>query len=291
MCFEEKEKHFERLKNAIDTAEAIVIGAGTGLSASAGLDYSGARFEEYFSDFGEKYGFDDMYSGEFYPFPTEEEFWAYWSRNIYVNRYMDPPRPVYRNLYRLVRNKEYFIITANVDHCFQKAGFDNRRIFYTQGDYGLLQCSTPCHMRTYDNETLIRKMAETQKDMRIPHKLLPRCPKCGKPMTINLRSNDKFVQDEGWYQAAERYDQFLYKYQGKHILFLELGVGYHTPEIIKYPFWRMTANNRNAIYACLNLHDTTCPMQLLKRAICIQEDVGMVIERLLMQTRYPSPCV
>lgn len=283
MYFEKKE-NIERLKNAMESAEAIVIGAGAGLSASAGLDYSGARFEKHFSDFGEKYGFDDMYAGGFYPFPAEEEFWAYWSRNIYVNRYMDPPKNVYRNLYRLVKKKEYFIITTNADHCFQKAGFDKKRIFCTQGDYGLLQCSTPCHMRTYDNEALIRKMAEVQQNMRIPKELLPRCPKCGKPMIINLRSNDKFVQDEGWYQAAERYDLFLYKYQGKHILFLELGVGYRTPEIIKYPFWRMTANNRNSVYACLNLHDTTCPMQLAKRAICIQEDIGMVIERLLMQT-------
>lgn len=233
--------NIEKLKEKIRTADAVVIGAGAGLSTAAGFTYSGERFEKYFSDFRKKYGFEDMYSGGFYPYETPEEHWAYWSRYIYINRYMDAPKPVYDDLLKLVANKDYFVITTNVDHCFQKAGFDKKRLFYTQGDYGLFQCSEPCCRETFDNEDVIRKMAERQKDMKIPTELLPVCPHCGKPLTMNLRSDDKFVEDEGWYRAAERYENFLRTRAGGKILFLELGVGYNTPVIIKYPFWQMTA--------------------------------------------------
>ncbi|MBP3704958.1 MAG: Sir2 silent information regulator family NAD-dependent deacetylase, partial [Clostridia bacterium] len=201
--------NFARLREALRTAEAVVIGAGAGLSTSAGFTYSGERFERYFSDFIEKYGFTDMYSGGFHRFETPEEHWAYWSRYIFCNRYMDPPKPVYNELLSLVRDKEYFVITTNVDHCFQKAGFDKERLFYTQGDYGLFQCSVPCHHDTYDNEAVIREMVERQKDMRVPTELLPRCPECGKPMTMNLRSDDRFVEDAGWCIACGRYEDFI----------------------------------------------------------------------------------
>jgi len=220
--------NIKRLRKAIDEADAIVIGAGAGLSTAAGFTYSGERFEEYFSDFGEKYGFNDMYSGGFYPYKEPEEMWAYWSRYIYINRYMNAPKPVYEDLFELVKNKDYFVITTNVDHCFQKAGFDKKRLFYTQGDYGLFQCSEPCSDVTYDNGEIIRKMVDEQQGMRIPSELIPKCPRCGKPLTMNLRSDDKFVEDEGWRQACERYEEFLRARQGK-ILYLELGVGYNTP--------------------------------------------------------------
>lgn len=270
----------ERLKNELETADAIVIGAGAGLSTSAGFVYSGARFHEHFADFEEKYGFHDMYTGGFGPFANPEEQWAYWSRFVTLNRYQDPPKPVYDNLLRLVQDKDYFVITTNVDHCFQKAGFDKQRLFYTQGDYGLFQCSEPCHQKTYDNKEIILQMLAAQTDMRIPSALIPRCPVCGKPMTMNLRSDDTFVQDEGWHNAAERYSEFLRRHKNLHVLFLELGVGYNTPVIIKYPFWQMTAANPKAVYACLNYPDAYCPGNIEQQAICIGADIGAVLQQL-----------
>ena len=269
----------KRLKKAVEEADAVVIGAGAGLSTSAGFVYNGERFEKYFADFGKKYGFQDMYSGGFYPYETPEEMWAYWSKFIFVNRYMDAPKPVYDQLFTLVKDKDYFVITTNVDHCFQKAGFDKKRLFYTQGDYGLFQCSEPCHNETYENEDMVRAMVEQQKDMKIPTELIPKCPKCGKPLTMNLRSDDKFVEDEGWHQAAERYENFLRTRKGK-ILFLELGVGYNTPGIIKYPFWQMTAKNPDATYACVNYGEAVCPEDIKNQSICIDGDIGQVIEEL-----------
>lgn len=267
-----------RLKAALRDCDAVVIGAGSGLSTAAGFTYTGERFEKYFSDFAAKYGIQDMYSGGFYPFPTMEEFWAYWSRYIYINRYMDAPKPVYGDLLKLVQDKDYFVITTNVDHCFQKAGFDKKRLFYTQGDYGLFQCSEPCCQETFDNEAVIQEMVEQQKDMKIPSELLPVCPHCGKPLTMNLRSDDTFVEDEGWHRAAERYENFLRTHEGQKILFLELGVGYNTPVIIKYPFWQMTAKNPNATYVCINQGQAVCPQEIERQSVCINADIGQVLQ-------------
>ena len=269
----------KRLKKAVEEADAVVIGAGAGLSTSAGFAYSGERFEKHFSEFGKKYGFKDMYSGGFYPYETPEEMWAYWSRFIFVNRFLDAPKPVYENLLSLVKDKDYFVITTNVDHCYQKAGFDKNRLFYTQGDYGLFQCSEPCSDVTYENEEMVRNMVEQQKDMKIPKDLIPKCPKCGKPLTMNLRSDDKFVEDKGWHEAAARYREFLHNHDGK-ILYLELGVGYNTPGIIKYPFWQMTADNPDATYACVNYGEAVCPEDITVQAICIDGDIGTVIDEL-----------
>lgn len=273
-----------RLKEELDTADAVVIGAGSGLSTSAGFTYTGERFQRYFGDFIAKYGFRDMYSGGFYPFASLEEHWAYWSRYIYVNRYLDAPKPVYQELLRLVQDKNYFVLTTNVDHCFQKAGFEKRRLFYTQGDYGLWQCSKPCHQKTYDNETVVRKMLAEQKNMKIPSGLIPYCPACGAPMSMNLRADDAFVEDEGWHAAAQRYAEFLRRHEGQHILFLELGVGGNTPVIIKYPFWRMTYQNPQAVYACVNLSEAYCPREIQRHAICIDRDIGKTIGQISKYT-------
>lgn len=270
-----------KLKTALDEADAVIIGAGAGLSTSAGFTYDGERFHKYFADFETKYGFHDMYSGGFYPYSTPEEHWAYWSRYIRINRYTDAPKPVYEELFRLVRDKDCFVITTNVDHCFQKAGFDKKRLFYTQGDYGLFQCSEPCCRETWDNEAVIRQMVAEQKDMKIPSALIPRCPHCGKPLTMNLRSDDRFVEDEGWHAAAERYANFLRTREGQKILFLELGVGYNTPVIIKYPFWQMTAKNPRATYACINRGEVFCPDEIADRAICVDGDIREVLEKVL----------
>lgn len=237
----DRSSEITRLKDALKAAGAVVIGAGAGLSTAAGFTYAGERFEKYFSDFIEKYGFSDMYSGGFYPFETPEEYWAYWSRYICCNRYADAPNDLYKRLLELVKDKDYFVLTTNVDHQFQKAGFDKKRLFYTQGDYGLFQCSEPCCNETFDNEKGIKQMFERQNNMRIPSELLPKCPHCGKPMTMNLRADDKFVEDGGWLKASERYSNFIRTRENTNILFLELGVGYNTPVIIKFPFRKMTA--------------------------------------------------
>lgn len=239
--------NIKRLKEELQTTDAVVIGAGAGLSAAAGLSYSGERFQKYFADFEAKYGFHDMYSGGFYPFESPEVYWAYWSRHIFVNRYTDAPADVYARLLDLVKHKAYFVITTNVDHQFQKAGFPKKRLFYTQGGYGLWQCEKACHEKTYGNEKAVRQMLAQQKDMKIPTELIPKCPVCGASMTMNLRCDDTFVQDAGWYAAANRYTAFLQRHSNSHILFLELGVGMNTPVIIKYPFWgicnhRLTAS-------------------------------------------------
>ena len=272
--------NLRRLREALDKADAVVIGAGAGLSTAAGFNYTGERFERYFSDFAAKYGFSDMYSGGFYPYPAPEEFWAYWSRYIYINRCLDPPKPVYEGLLALVRDKDYFVITTNVDHCFQKAGFDKTRLFYTQGDYGLFQCSEPCCQETFDNENAVRQMVERQRDMRIPSELLPRCPHCGKPLTMNLRADDKFVEDDGWRRAAARYESFLQTRGDGRVLFLELGVGFNTPGIIKYPFWRMTARNKAAVYACINSGQAVCPPELAGQAILLDADIARALQSL-----------
>ena len=270
----------ERLKQALETADAVLIGAGAGLSNSAGLTYSGERFERYFSDFHQKYRITDMYSGGFYPYDTLEEYWAWWSRHIFYNRYVDAPLPVYQELLALVKDKDYFVLTTNVDHQFQRAGFDKKRLFYTQGDYGLFQCSEPCCQETFDNEEVIREMVKRQEDMKIPTELLPTCPHCGKPLTMNLRSDDTFVEDKGWHRAAERYENFFRTRAGQKILFLELGVGYNTPVIIKYPFWQMTAKNPNATYICINQGQAVCPQEIELQSVCINADIGQVLQSL-----------
>ncbi len=265
------------IKEALLQADAVVIGAGAGLSASAGLDYGGQRFQTLFPDFIAKYGLTDMYSSGFYPFSTKEEFWAYFSRHIYHNRFASQVNDCYGNLLSLVQGKEYFVLTTNADHLFLKSGFDKERLFYTQGDYGLFQCSKPCHAETYDNREVILQMVEQQASCKIPTELLPECPKCGAPMEVNLRKDDTFVENEGWHRAAARYTNFLHTYGMGNILFLELGVGYNTPTIIKYPFWQMTYQNRKACYICLNLTDIRCPKELIEQSLGIAGDIQKII--------------
>ena len=289
------EKQLKSLKNEIQNADAILIGAGAGLSTSAGLIYGGERFEKYFFDFSKKYGIKDMYSGGFYPFTDSETKWAWWARNIYFNRYVDPPKPIYRNLLSLLKDKNYFVITTNVDHHFQRAGFDKNRLFYTQGDFGLFQSVNPKIQKTYDNEEWVMKAMEAQgfiKDeneifiipdnkeisMQIPTNLIPKCPDDNSDVTMNLRIDDSFLEDEGWHKASEKYYEFLQTNKDKHILFLELGVGANTPMIIKYPFWQMTMENEKAMYVCINYGEVFCPQEIEKRSICIDGDIGSILE-------------
>ena len=270
-----------RLADALAQAEAVLVGAGSGLSTAAGLTYSGERFQALFPDFIAKYAFMDMYSAGFYPYPTPEERWAYWSRYILCNRFGPIPGGAYDDLRRLLDGKDAFVLTTNVDHCFQRAGFNRERLFYTQGDYGLWQCSEPCCQRTYDNEAAVRQMAAQQRDMRIPTELLPRCPVCGKPMRMNLRSDDRFVEDAGWHAAAARYEAFVQAHATGHVLYLELGVGGNTPGIIKYPFWRMAYANPDAVYACVNRGEAWAPREIADRSVCIDADIAAVLGALV----------
>lgn len=289
--------NINKLKEKINEADAIIVGAGAGLSTAAGFIYSGERFEKYFFDFIQKYHMKDMYSGGFFPFESDEEFWAYWSRYIYINRYMDAPLPTYNDLFEIIKNKDYFVITTNVDHCFQKAGFDKKRLFYTQGDYGLFQCSKPCHKKTYDNKEIIEKMLISQGfiinedktlsfnnndiKMYIDKELLPVCPVCGEPMTLNLRSDDTFVEDEGWHKAADNYIQFLNRHSELKTVFLELGVGYNTPVIIKYPFISMTNKWPKATYICINPNEKYAPEGIEDKSIILNDDIKDVFNALL----------
>lgn len=270
----------DKLYQELTDADAVVIGAGAGLSAAAGLTYDGPRFERLFADVIAKYHVTDMYSAGFYPYESLEAYWAYWSRHIACNRYDQPVGKPYQDLLALVEQKDYFVITTNVDHCFQLAGFSRQRLFYTQGDYGLWQCSTPCCQKTYDNEAQVRQMVAAQKDLRIPADLVPYCPVCGAAMTMNLRCDDRFVQDQGWQQAKERYEAFLRRQQGKRVLFWELGVGGNTPVIIKFPFWRFTQQNPLAAYACVNLGQAFAPQEIRDRSLCINQDLAVVLQDL-----------
>ncbi len=292
------ESNIKKLKQKLDEADAIVIGAGAGMSTAAGFIYNGPRFDRYFFDFGERFGFDEMYSGGFYPYPKKEIFWAYWARYIYVNRYMNPPKNTYNLLYDLVKDKDYFVITTNVDHCFQKAGFDKKRLFYTQGDYGLFQSINPEIQETFDNEEWIISAMEAQGfvknsdgifvvpedkniKMEIPTELIPRCPVDGSNMTTNLRADDNFVEDEGWHRASAAYADFIRRHEKLNVLYLELGVGSNTPVIIKYPFWQMTADNRKATYACINYGESYCPKDIDDRSICIDGDIDAILNMLM----------
>ena len=270
----------DKLRDALATADAVVVGAGAGLSTAAGYTYSGPRFSRLFGDFAARYGFSDMYSGGFYPYDTLEEHWAFWSRYVMCNRYDPRPGHVYQQLLDLLRGRDYFVLTTNVDHCFQRAGFDKQRLFYTQGDYGLFQCSRPCCQETWDNEDVIRAMVDQQSDLRIPSELVPHCPHCGAPATMNLRSDGTFVEDEGWHKAAARYSEFLRRHEGMRTLYLEIGVGGNTPGIIKYPFWQMTAANPRATYACVNLGEACAPRELERQSILIDASADEVIAQL-----------
>ena len=292
-----REENLQRLSHELRTADAIVIGAGAGLSTAAGFTYSGERFDRWFFDFKERFGFADMYSGGFYPYPDDETRWAFWARYIYINRYLAPPKPVYDDLLSLVRDRSYFVITTNVDHCFQRAGFRKDRLFYTQGDYGLFQSAGGSIKKTYDNRDWVMKAMAAQGFipdekglfrvpddrrilMRIPGELIPVCPDGGGPVSMNLRADDTFVEDAGWHRAAESYAEFLGACRGRHVLFLELGIGGNTPMIIKFPFWAMTAENPDAVYACLNYDEAICPEQIREQSICLSGDSGAVLKAL-----------
>ena len=266
-----------QLKQKLNNADAIIIGAGAGLSTSAGLEYGGERFNNLFSEYIKRYNLTDMYSSAFYPFKTLEEYWGYWCMHVYHNRYAAKLNSTYNDLYKLVSNKNYFVITTNGDHLFRLNNFPKERLFYTQGDYGVFACSKACHNETYDNKEIILNMVNNLNNLKIPTNLIPRCPKCNAPMTVNLRKDEYFIEDDGWNLAMNRYSKFLNENKNKQVVFLELGVGYNTPSIIKYPFWQMTYKNKNAFFVTVNMNDAICAKEIINKSICIEDDIHKVI--------------
>lgn len=272
----QQEPYEEQIRSAaryLQEADYVLIGAGAGLSTAAGLTYSGKRFQDNFKEFIEKYGMQDMYSAGFYPFGTEEERWAYWCRHSYVNRIAPPAMPLYEKLFAMVKDMDYFVLTTNVDHQFQKAGFQNERIFATQGDYGRIQCMKGCHPKTYDAVSMFTQMNQAQKDCKIPSYMVPRCPVCGGPMAMNLRCDQYFVEDDSWNQAAENYGRYLKQLKKGNVLLLELGVGFNTPSIIRFPFEKMVRENKNINLVRLNLDEAVIPESFGKRGIGINRDL------------------
>lgn len=266
---------------ALEGAEYVLIGAGAGLSAAAGLTYSGKRFEDRFLEFIEKYGMTDMYSAGFYPFVDEEARWGYWSKHVCVNRIEPEALPLYNTLYELVKDKNYFVLTTNADHQFYKAGFGEDKIFATQGDYGLIQCKRGCHPKTYDDREMMIQMDQARKDCRVPSYMVPKCPVCGGPMTMNLRCDQYFVEDEAWYEAEERFGRFLNVCRKKKTALLELGIGFNTPTIVRFPFEKLARENRNMTLIRLNLNEAIVPESLGARGIGINSDMEKSITDIL----------
>lgn len=276
------EEQIERASTLIKEADIVLIGAGAGASTAAGLAYSGERFTSNFSEFIEKYGstyMTDMYTAGFYPFPTQEAKWGYWSKHSMINRFLPPALPLYKQLYEIVKDKDYFVLTTNVDHQFQKAGFQKERIFATQGDYGNIQCEKGCHQKIYDAEDLFRQMDRARQDCLVPSSMVPKCPVCDGNMAMNLRCDQYFVEDENWHKAAGHYGGFLKKMGQKKGVLMELGVGFNTPGIIKYPFWRMVHEWKNTEYICINAREAYAPEEIRDRSICIKADIGEVLKQ------------
>lgn len=277
------QKQMETAVKRIKEAKTVLIGAGAGASAAAGLTYSGKRFTDNFGEFIEKYGgryMTDMYTSGFYPFPTQEAKWGYWSKHSIINRFLPPALPLYQQLYELVKEKDYFVLTTNVDHQFQKAGFDRKRIFATQGDYGMIQCEKGCHPKTYDAEKMFRQMERERKDCLVPSYLVPKCPVCGGNMTMHLRCDEYFVEEKAWHEAAGRYCDFLERSGGQKRVLLELGVGFNTPAIIRFPFEKLVRNNLQSVLIRMNLKEAAVPEELGERGIGIYGDLAKAVSDL-----------
>lgn len=277
---EEYNSSILQAKQAIKQADYIIIGAGAGLSTAAGLLYSGEKFKKDFKEFIEKYHFEDLYSASFYNFKTQEEKWAFFAKMIKLNRYNETPLKLYQELYEIVKNKEYFILSTNVDGQFYNSGFDRKKVFEIQGDYSYLQCENACHNKLYNNKELVEKWIHNTKNCKIPSNLVMKCPVCGGNMDMNLRKDENFVQDEHWYEMSQRYDEFLNKIQNKNVVLLEIGVGFNTPGIIRFPFEQMTANNLRTTLIRINKDYPSPMLEIENKTISFDEDTNKIIEDL-----------
>ena len=280
---EEYNSRILQAKQAIKQADYIIIGAGSGLSTAAGLLYSGEKFEKNFKEFIEKYHFDNLYSASFYEFKTQEEKWAFFAKMIKLNRYIEKPLKLYQELYEIVKKKKYFVLSTNVDGQFYNSGFDKDKVFEVQGDYSYLQCENACHNKLYNNKELVEKWLRNTKDCKIPSDLVMKCPVCGGNMDMNLRKDANFVQDEKWYRQSERYEKFVSKSKGKNVLLLEIGVGFNTPRIIRFPFEQMTANSKKTTLIRINKDYPKPMLEIKNKTISFDEGINKIIEDLKEQ--------
>ncbi|RTR40564.1 Sir2 silent information regulator family NAD-dependent deacetylase [Shewanella canadensis] len=264
----------------LQECDAVLIGAGSGLSTAAGLEYGGERFQRHFPDYIAKYGMTDMYSAGFYPFASLQDKWGFRSRQVKLNRYDAKVGDVYLKLLDLVRHKPYFIITTNVDAQFERAGFDKRNIFAVQGDYGKFQCTVPCHNKLYDNESQISAMAAQQADCQIPSELVPYCPNCGEPMMLHVRIDNTFVENSNWHAAKQGYSEFLGQFHNQKLLLLELGVGFNTPTIIRFPFEQFSRQFPHTHLIRLNKDDARSQDKLKAHNLLVEDDICQWLNKL-----------
>jgi len=261
----------------IKAADKIIIGAGSGLSTAAGLNYGGKRFQDNFADFISTYPLSDMYSAAFYPFATPEERWAYFSRHILINRFNAPVGQPYKDLLEVVQTKDHFVLTTNVDAQFQRAGFNTSKLFATQGDYGMFQCSKPCNNTLYHNHKMVNDMAAQQSNCKIPSALIPICPNCGEALEPHLRKDQYFVENDDWHTANNNYINYVRQIKQEKVVFLELGVGFNTPSIIRWPFEQLSKQVTNACLIRVNMDDVQANYQISDQSILCQGDIAEFI--------------
>ncbi len=276
---EEYKLRINKMKQLLKEADCILIGAGSGLSTAAGLKYSGENFQKNYKEFMQKYHFEDLYSASFYEFKTQEEKWAFFSKMILLNRY-NKPLTLYKELYDIVKDKNYFVITTNVDGQFEISGFDKEKIFAVQGDYKYLQCENACHNKLYDNSEIVKKWTANMKECKIPSEIVMKCPVCGGNMDMNLRKDDKFVQDENWYKQLKAYKDFLKEMKNKNVVLLEIGVGFNTPGIIRFPFEKMTMENSKTRLIRINKDYLKCFLDIEDKTITFNEEVKQILDDL-----------
>lgn len=268
----------ELLIELVDEAEAIVIGIGAGMSAAAGFTYVGKRFTDAFPDFISKYRFFDMLQASLFEYEDLQEYWAFQSRFSLLNFFDQPVGQAYLNLRKIIKGKNYHIITTNADNAFYAAEYDMDKVFRIQGEYGLWQCVNHCHQQTYQNEALIREMVEKQSHMKVPKELVPYCPKCGAPLEVNKRTIEKgMVEDSHFHEQKHRYEQFINDNNGKKVLYLEIGVGHTTPQLIKQPFQQMTEDNEQALFVTMNQKDYFIPRNIRSRTIRLDKDIAEIL--------------
>lgn len=271
--------NYSKIKDIINNADAIIIGAGSGLSTSAGINYSKKGFKEKFPELTKKYGMTDMYTSSFYDFKTEEEKWSYWAKHIdYL--YNIKATKTYKDLFSIVKNKNYFVITTNVDGQFLKAGFDKDKVFEVQGSLSKIQCAKACHNKLYDDLNLVNKMLKEDKNCKIPSNLVPTCPVCHGKMEVNLRKDEYFIEDDYWHAHSNNYATFVHENKDKNLVLLELGVGFNTPSIIRFPFEQMTQEFKQATLIRINDKHINTAFDLKDKAIFIKDDCNHFLNKI-----------
>ncbi|GAB6393686.1 MAG: NAD-dependent protein deacetylase SIR2 family [Treponematales bacterium] len=270
----------------IQNTDCVLAGVGAGMTAAGGLCYADtALAEKWYPEYvalGKKSILEIM--SDFWPTTINDHnaaaFWGFWVRHIYHLRYEPDALPPYRALFSIIGGREHFICSTNVDGQLEKAGFDRKKIFAPQGDYALLQCRKPCSQRVFDNKSMIETcLANMASPFEIREADIPRCPVCGDFLIPNLRCDARFVEAPHLWNTRQ-YEAFIQDARGKRLVLLELGVGFNTPGIIRFPFESITAQFARAILIRVNLSDAAVPEEIQEKSIVIQDDIAAVLNRL-----------